>query len=76
MFAHNIYYCLEEVESPRKQLHADGIRTHAKVYNWHTLYDPDQQALIKELHLVRPVGRTSRSDITWLVRFSIDRLYT
>ena len=33
-----------------------------------------QHAVIKELHLVQPERRTSRSDITWLVRFSIYNL--
>ena len=38
-----------------------------------TPYDHDQQAAIKELHLVQFVGKTSRSDITWLVRFSSEQ---
>jgi len=41
---------------PRKQLHADGIRTHASMHRRRTPYDHDQQAVIKELHLVQPVG--------------------
>ena len=74
MPAHNIYCCFEELESPWKQLHADRIRTHTQVYCRRTPYDHDKQGMIKELQLLRSVDRTSRSDITLLVRFSSERL--
>ena len=74
MFAYNIQFCFKELESPWKQLHADGIWTHAKVHRKRAPCDHDQQDVIKELHLVWFAERTSRSDITWLVWFSSERI--
>ena len=64
MFAHNIYWCFKELESPRKQFHGDGIRTHAEMHRIRTPLYHDHQAVIKELHIVRAGGRTNRYDIT------------
>ena len=50
MFAQDIKRCFKELESPRKQLRADVIRTHAWVHRSRAPYDHDQQAVIKELH--------------------------